>query len=151
MNFFERLKAEGEALRAKAAAEASKFKNRAFLEAVIAACAMLAAADGKITPDEKAKMTGFIQRAEELKHFNMTEVIQIFGKYADNFDFDLTVGEAECLRVIGKLKGKPDQARLIVRIACAIGMADGDFDDDEKAAVRKIALELGLDPAEFDL
>ena len=40
---------------------------------------------------------------------------------------------------------------MVVRLAIAIGGADGDFDATEQAQAAKIARELGLDPAEFGL
>jgi len=40
---------------------------------------------------------------------------------------------------------------LMVRVCCAIGAADGNFDENEKTAVRNICAELGLNPKDFDL
>ncbi|MDE7064916.1 MAG: TerB family tellurite resistance protein, partial [Desulfovibrionaceae bacterium] len=57
----------------------------------------------------------------------------------------------ECLQVISRLKKRPDEARLVIRVCCAIGAADGNFDDDEKAVVREICAELGQNPADFQL
>ena len=136
--------------RAKIAAEASKFKNRTFMEAVVAGCALVAAADGEITSDEKQKMAGFIQRADELKHFEMTEVIAQFNKVAGDFEFDAGIGKSSALQTIGKLKGDGEK-EMLVRVVCAIGAADGNFDDDEKAIVREICQKLDLSPADFDL
>ena len=138
-------------VRAKMAAEVSKFKNKAFMEAAVSGCALVAAADGSIDSAEKQKMAGFIQRSEELKHFDMRQVIEVFQKAAGDFEFDHAIGKATALKPIGKIKGNDEQARLLVRIVCAIGAADGDFDAKERAVVAEIAHELGLDPAEFDL
>lgn len=145
------LKQNAEQARGLLTAEASKFKNRAFMEAVVNGCALVAAADGEIDASEKQKMAGFIERAEELKHFEMRQVIEVFQKAAGDFEFDHGIGKASALKVIGKIKGIDDQSRLLVRVVCAIGAADGDFDAEEKAMVAEIARELGLDPAEFDL
>lgn len=145
------LKQNAEQARGLLTAEASKFKNRAFMEAVVNGCALVAAADGEIDASEKQKMAGFIERAEELKHFEMRQVIEVFQKAAGDFEFDHGIGKASALKVIGKIKGIDDQSRLLVRVVCAIGAADGDFDPEEKAMVAEIARELGLDPAEFDL
>jgi len=60
-------------------------------------------------------------------------------------------GQGEALKLIGKLKAKPEEAQLLVRVCCAIGAADGDFDELERAAVRTICAELGLDAGNFDL
>ncbi|HDZ53429.1 hypothetical protein LCGC14_0043740 [marine sediment metagenome] len=145
------LKDSANKTRVRLAAEASKFKNRSFMEAVVSGCALVAAADGDISADEKQKMAGFIQRADELKHFEMRQVIEVFNKAAGDFEFDAAIGKASALQTIGKIKGKDDQARLLVRVICAIGAADGDFDAAEQAVVREICVDLGLNPADFDL
>jgi tellurite resistance protein TerB len=145
------LKGNAEAARAKLTAEASKFKNKSFMEAVVAGCAIIAAADGTVSADEKQKMAGFIQRADELKHFEMSKVIEVFNKVSGDFEFDAAIGKASAMQTIGKIKGNPEQAKLLVRVVCAIGAADGDFDADEQAVAREICVELGLTPADFDL
>lgn len=145
------LKDKGIEARGRLTAEVSKFRNRSFMEAVVAACAMVAAADGTVSSEEKQKMAGFIRNSDELKHFSMPEVIAYFEKVIGNFDFDAEIGRAEALKVIGRLRGNEEQARIMVRVACAIGASDGNFDDDERAVVRSICVELGLKPADFDL
>jgi tellurite resistance protein TerB len=145
------LKDKGNEARTRLTAEVSKFKNRAFMEATVAACAMVAAADGTISAEEKRKMAGFIRNSDELKVFEMPAVIAFFEKVTGNFDFDAEIGKAEALKVIGRLRGNEEQARVMVRVACAIGASDGNFDDGEKAVVRDICKELGLNPADFDL
>ncbi len=145
------LKENAAQARSKLTAEASKFKNRAFMEAVVNGCALVAAADGSIDSSEKQKMAGFIERADELKHFDMRQIIEVFQKAAGDFEFDHEIGKASALKTISKIKGNDEQARLLVRVVCAIGAADGDFDPQEKAMVAQIARELGLNPADFDL
>ena len=145
------LKDKGTEARTRLTAEVSKFKNKTFMEATVAACAMVAAADGTVSSDEKQKMAGFIRNSDELKHFSMTEVIAFFEKVVGNFDFDAEIGRAEALKVIGRLRGNEEQARVMVRVACAIGASDGSFDEGEKAVVRTVCKELGLNPSDFDL
>ncbi len=129
----------------------TRFKNKDFMDAVVAGCALVAAADGSISAEEKQKMAGFIQRTDELKVFDMQEVIKQFNKFADNFEFDQMIGKGEALKAVGKIKKNEEGARLLVRVCCAIGLADGDFDESEKAIVRDICTELGLNPADFGL
>lgn len=150
-SFLDRLKSGSAQMRDKLSAEVSKFRNQTFLDAIIAACAMIAAADGNVSADEKQKMVNFLQRSEELKHFDSSKVIATFNKFIDNFEFDLIIGKGEALKAIGKVKGKDDQARLLVRVAIAIANADNNFDDDEKDAAREICRELDLNPADFGL
>jgi len=145
------LKDKGNEARARLTAEVSKFRNRTFMEATVASCALVAAADGTISAQEKQKMAGFMRNSDELKHFDMPDVISFFEKVVGNFDFDAAIGKAEALKVIGRLRGNEEQARVMVRVACAIGASDGDFDEAEKSVVRTICKELGLNQTDFDL
>lgn len=129
----------------------ARFKNKDFLEAVVAGCALVAAADGTINAKEKETMAGFIQRDEALKIFDMPQVIASFNKFVGNFEFNAAIGKAEALRAISKIKANPEAARLLIRVYSAIGMADGDFSDSEKVVIREICTELGLTPSDFGL
>lgn len=131
--------------------EVRRFKNKEFMEAVVAGCAMVAFADGVIKSEEKAKMAGFIQRNDALKVFDMSKVISGFEKYVQGFEFDYSIGKGEALKAISKIRRNQEEAKLLVRVCCAIGAADGDFDESEKRVVREICHELGLDPKEFGL
>ncbi|WP_347902884.1 tellurite resistance TerB family protein [Pseudomonas purpurea] len=145
------LKTNATAARDKLASEVTKFKNREFMDAVVAGCALVAAADGDISSEEKQKMMGYIQNSQELKVFDAKDVIKSFQEICGKFEFDNAIGRAEALKVIAKIKSKPDAARLLVRVCCAIGGADGSFDESERAVCRSICNELGLSPADFDL
>ena len=112
---------------------------------------LVAHADGVVKAEEKQKMMGFLRNSDVLSIFKADEIISLFDKYAKQFEFDCQIGQASALQAVAKLKGKADEARLMVRVCCAIGAADGHFDESEKAAVRAICAELGLNPADFDL
>lgn len=137
--------------RARMTEEMTKYRNRDFMDAVVAGCAIVAAADGVVSPEEKRKMVGYIQASDELKVFETKDVIASFESAVAKFDFDVQIGRGEALRKIAKIKGKAGADRLLVRVCCAIGAADGDFDAHERAAVAQICTELGLSPSEFDL
>ncbi|SEI52199.1 tellurite resistance protein TerB [Azotobacter beijerinckii] len=145
------LKNNATAAREKLALEVSKFRNREFMEAVVAGCALVAAADGDINSREKQKMIGFIQNSNELKVFDLQDVIKAFTDICLKFEFDAEIGRAEALRTVCKLRGKDDAARLLVRVCCAIGNSDGEFDESERAVCRTICAELGLSPDDFGL
>ena len=145
------LKTNAAKARGTLAAEVAKYRNRTFMEAVANGCALMSAADGEIKSQEKLKMTGFIKGSAELKVFDLDEVIGVFSAACGKFEFDFQIGQAEALKAIGRIKGKDGEARLLVRVVCAVGASDGDFDAKEKAGGRVICLELGLNPADFQL
>lgn len=131
--------------------QVKKFKNKDFLDAIVAGCALVAAADGNISADEKQKMAGYVGRNEQLKVFDMSLVIARFNHYVENFEFDAMIGKQEALKSISKFASKPEEGRLIVAVCSAIGSADGDFDIQEQNTVRDIIRTLGLNASEFGL
>jgi tellurite resistance protein TerB len=131
--------------------EALKYKSKEFLEAALGGSALVALADGTIDAQEKAKMMKFIESHEVLSIYDTSEVVKTWKNYVDTLEMDMDIGTSKAMSALGKIKGKDEQARLVLRMVCAIGASDGDFDDDEKKVASKIAIELGLDPKEFDL
>lgn len=151
MSFFDSIKKMGKDASTKISNEVSKYKNKDFLNSVVAGCALVAAADGSISASEKQKMLGFINNSEELKVFSTDEVIAAFNNIVSKFEFDFEIGKAEALKVIAKIKTDVSASKLMIRVCCIIGASDGNFDDAEKAIVSLICRELGIDAAEFDL
>lgn len=130
--------------------EVAKFNNKDFLEATAAACALVAAADGSIDAEEKQKMAGFMKISPELKVFDPTEGFKLFSNYAEQFEFDFAIGKQAVMEaIVAKVGGDSRAASTMLRVACAVGAADGDFDDDEKAQVADMARTLQLSPSDF--
>jgi len=151
MDWIKNLKDAASTARQTLLEEVGKFKNQSFLEATVAACALVAAADGSISSEEKKKMVAYLQASEELKVFKLEEVIAFFNQITAKFDFDADIGKIEAMKIIGRLKGNDGAARTMVRVCCVIGASDGDFDDKEKSVVRAICAELGLAAGDFGL
>ncbi|AFL74121.1 tellurite resistance TerB family protein [Thiocystis violascens] len=131
--------------------EAMKFKNKDFLNAAISGSVLISMADGHVSSEEKQKMMRFIENYEALSVFSSKDLIDAFQNAMSQIEFDKDLGEAKAYDAIRKMKGKDDAARLIMRLIIAIAAADGNFDDSEKRVARKIAMELALNPADFEL
>jgi len=131
--------------------DVQKFRSKEFLHAALGGSALVILADGEVTADEKKKMIAFIENHEALKVYDTSEVLKVWKDYMGTLELDADVGEAKVMTALGKIKGKKDQARLILRMVCSIGAVDGNFDEDEKRVAAKIAREVGLDPKEFEL
>ena len=118
---------------------------------IVLGSALVILADGSIDAQEKSKMMNFIENHEALSIYNTSEVVKTWKDYIDTLEMDVDIGTAKAMSALGKIKGKDDQARLVLRMVCAIGASDGDFDDDEKRVASMVAIELGLNPTDFDL
>jgi tellurium resistance protein TerD len=126
-----------------------KYKSQDVLEAVVSACALVGMADGRLDPAERQKMMEFVNQSEELRVFDTNKVIQQFNLYVQRIERDPMIGRAEAFKALGKVRSKPEIARLVARYCIAIGFADGHFDHNEQRVVADICNELGLNPNEF--
>lgn len=150
MGFFDELKSRASQMQASLSQEMGRYKNRELMEGILAGCALVAAADGGISSEEKQKMLGFVQNSDALRVYETSQVVDTFQRFVGKFEFDFSLGKAEAMKTLAKVK-KTDEARLLVRVCCAIGASDGHFDEKEKQVVREICRELHLAPADFDL
>ena len=146
-NFLNQLKSKANELKT----EALKFKNKDFLNAAMAGSALIAMADGTISSEEKQKMIKFIESNDALSIFSTSEVIKAFQDFVGQMEFDRDIGEAKAYQALGKMKSNAEASRLLMRMIIAIASSDGIFDFDEKKVAVKIANEMGLNPAEFEL
>ncbi|MFP4350288.1 MAG: tellurite resistance TerB family protein [Thermodesulfobacteriota bacterium] len=128
-----------------------KIKSKEFMEAVSAASAMVAYADGLATPEELEKLIEYIRLDEALKVFDAGEVIQTFERYVESFEFDLRIGREKAMKAVRRLPPRTEEARLLILLSCAIGQADLEFDNNERLVIREICQALGFHPNEFDL
>jgi len=128
-----------------------KFKNKDFLNAAMAGSALVAMADGSVSSEEKQKMVKFIEGHDALSIFTTSDVIKAFQDFVGQLEFDKDIGEAKAYQALGKMKSNIEAARLLIRMIIAIAASDGHIDESEKKVAAKIARELGLNPADFEL
>lgn len=127
----------------------SKYMGKDLTEALVAGSALVAIADGILEPSERQKLIDYFRTSQEMRGININEVDSRFNYYVQRIQSDRMLGKAEALRTIGKIASKPEAARLVVRLCCAIGFADGEFAPVEKRVVEEICHEVHLDPREF--
>ena len=151
MAFFDQLKARTAEMSSQLKTKADQFKSKEFAAGSMAMCALIAAADGSIDAAERQKTAALIMSNDILSVFPPDELRQKFDFYCDKLSKDYDFGKVEAIATIAKLKAKPEQGRAVIQIGIIIGGADGNFDADEKKAVREACFAVGIAPTEFDL
>lgn len=127
-----------------------KYASAELAEGTMAALAMVAYANGEFKPEEKVKVIGFIKRDPALKAFKQSDLLEMFNKHTENFQFDFGMAKELATKVIKKVTDE-EAARLLIRGCISIGAADGDFDKNEKDTVREICEMLDLSTSSFGL
>jgi tellurite resistance protein TerB len=151
MSFWNNLKSKTADMNTSLKTKAGQFKNKEFAAGSMAMCALIAAADGSIDPQERQKTAALIMSNDVLSVFPPADLQQKFDFYCSKLSSDYDFGKVEAIATIGKLKSKPEQARAVIQIGIIIGGADGNFDDNERKAVREACFAVNINPAEFDL
>nr|WP_088186189.1 TerD family protein [Desulfosporosinus sp. FKA] len=127
----------------------NKYMGKDLTDALVAGSALVAMADGVIDPSEREKLIDYFRTSQEMRGINIRDVDSRFTEFVQKIKNDPMLGKAEALRAVGKVAHKPEAARLVVRLCCAIGFADGEFSPVEKNVVSEICREVHLDPREF--
>lgn len=104
-------------------------------EALAAACALMAAADGADPDAIRARLpdpAGFDGTLERLRG-------------------DAPVAEEEALATVRTVKGDVEAAKAVARGACALASADGELTPAQADTARRLCEALNLSPTQFGL
>lgn len=121
------------------------------LDALVAACALVAQADGWVTPEERGRMLDRMRGLPALALFGIDDALEAFEALDMHFELDPETARFEAEMAIRRLRGRDDVARLVVNSACAVAAADGGLDAEERDVLLRICGLLGLHPIQFDL
>ena len=134
-------------LKEKLSGGAQRMTGRAdLLEAVCAACALVAAADGNIEDSEVAQIAKSLSSHPVLSAaFSPREIEAVIDKMLSRAQAG-RAGRAGLLKEIEEAKSKSDSndLEMIVLIALDVADADGDLGDAEKKVVETIGRTLGV-------
>ena len=121
------------------------------LDALVGACALVAHADGWVTPEERKRVLERMRALPALQVFGVAEASVCFEALEDRFDRNPEAARAEARKAVRRLRGQGEAARLVVSSACAVADADGGFDGEERQVLLRICHLLALDPSQFVL
>lgn len=133
------------------ATELDKFRNRQFLDATMAASALVSLADGDANITEFSILDQALETIHELKIYDPHDAMDLYRDYIDRLRQDPAQTRETILQIVAKIQGDEHAARLLIRVCVAIGKADEDFSEPEKTTIKALCRELALDPEELDL
>lgn len=121
-----------------------------FLEAVCAAAALVAAADGEIEEEEIKETIQSILNNPQLSGAFDTRTIeetadQMFKRARG------VSGKMGLYKEIDDIAGETEMSEAVYAIALDISMSDGEMEPQEKAVLSKISARLRVDPSKFDV
>lgn len=137
--------------RAALAIELEKFRNRQFLEATMAASALVASADGEVNITELNMIDQALEAIHELNIYDPHDAVNIYRDYADGLYKNPPATREKAMKAVARMAGDAHAARLLIKVCVAIGKSDENFSDEEKAVIAELSEALALDCAELGL
>ncbi len=124
-----------------------RHRNRAFLRAAMASCALVATANGMFSLRERVRLDQVLETLDALKVFDPHEGVELF----DEFVSALLESEADGVRLIhraidAEVADEPEKAGLLIHLCLAVSETGDGVPEAEHRRIRELCEHLGLDP-----
>jgi len=97
-----------------------RHRNRPFLRGAMAACALVASADGQVSFAERMRVDQVLTTLERLRVFDPHEGVELFGEYSEAIFAAPKAGREHALAAVRAASGDGETADLLVRICLAV-------------------------------
>lgn len=132
------------------ARNASGIRDKDFLKAAMAACALTILADGDSALSERFAIDDLLARMERLRLYDPHKAIAILDDFMDRLRNDEADSRHILLNKIERLAKQREAAELIPQIVTTIALADGKVSAHEFATLRHICALLQVDSTDYE-
>ncbi|MEM7222107.1 MAG: type I-F CRISPR-associated endoribonuclease Cas6/Csy4 [Pseudomonadota bacterium] len=130
----------------KLVAEVRHYRNKEFLKAVMAVCALAALADEEFKLSERYKIFQIFASQEALKELDFNKAVRILDDYVHALRTDGAGAKTVLYQKVARMADKPKRARTMMRVAYMIIVADDEVTESEIAEFKQLCHQLGLAP-----
>jgi tellurite resistance protein TerB len=123
-----------------------RVRGRQFLEAVMAAAAHVAAADGETSFAELLGRDHVLKSVSELQVFEVQPAVTLFEEYADALQQDAVAGESRVFASVANVAGDIELGQALLGACVTIARADANFSQAEVDAIARLSDALGIEP-----
>jgi len=124
-------------------------RHKSFVEAAMAACAMVAMADEDQRLSELITRDRVLVRIDELRSIDHEQAVALYDDYSQRIQRDPARGREQALQVIAAFADDRESSELLVRMCVAVGRADQSFSATERSVVEIICRQLNLHPGDL--
>lgn len=121
-------------------------RNRPFLQACMAACAVVATTDGRVSFGENVRVDQILETLDRLKVFDPHEGVDLFRDYCDAILEDPRAGHDKALADIAPIASDQEDGALLLRICLAVSEADGEASLADQIEIVTLCSRFGIDP-----
>lgn len=122
-------------------------RNHPFLKATMAACSLVAMADGKVSFNERVRVDQILETLEALKIFDPHEGVDLFNEFTDMILASPGKGHEMAVKCLQDGAGDDETKALLIRICCAVSEAKGAKSLVDQIEIVSLCSRLGIEPA----
>ncbi len=122
-------------------------RQRPFLTASMAACALVATADGNVSFSEHVRVDQILQTLKQLQAFDPHEGIEIFRAFCDDILANPMDGHERTWQALESNLTTPGCRDLVVRICLAVSESNAETQLADQIEIVSICSRLGIDPS----
>jgi tellurite resistance protein len=126
--------------------ELERHKNRPFLNASMAACALVAATDGGVSLVERVRVDQIFARLNALRVFDPHGAVDAVNEFTQAIVRSPRDGRAKALKAVEAMAGDPERAELVICMCLALSEAEGDKSLVDQVEIVTLCSLLGVDP-----
>ena len=127
-----------------AATEAAVAQTADLMEAMVAAYALMAHADGEVAPAERRRIFAILREDLAMSVFSRDDIAGEIATHEANFRLDPEVAQLIAREKLGQVLGQPRAVRLVVRACRQLIPADGVAHPSEYRTLAEIKTLLGV-------
>ena len=128
-----------------------KEHNRPFLEATMAACAMVSASEGEVSFADRIRVDQIMETLPRLKVFDPHEGVDLFNHYTDRILASPKEGREEALKTIKTVTSDLETAELLIDLCLAVSLSNGITSLVEHIEIVSLCGLIGVDPDKIGL
>lgn len=132
-------------------ARSEKEQNRPFLEAAMAACAMVSASEGEVSFADRIRVDQIMETLTHLKAFDPHEGVDLFNQYSAGILASPQAGRETALKTIKTVAADMETAELLIDLCLAVSLSDGVTSLVEHIEIVSLCGLIGVDPDKIGL
>ena len=131
-------------LRPRISKQVVRLRERDLLEGAMAAGALVALADQKLSVEESLMLQTVVTNAELLQIYDPELALTLYTRHVDEMRRDYAAGKRAALEAIERCADDIDAAELMVHVGIAIAKADKVFAEAELTMIDEICARVGI-------
>ena len=125
-----------------------RHRNRPFLRAAMAACALVATAGGVVSFRQRVRIDRVMETLDALKVFHPHEGVNRFNEFVGILREDPEGGHRRLLHLVAaEVSQDTEKALLLARICLAVSEQEGEVPQAERREIAALCRSIGLDPS----